>query len=48
MSDTVQVLEALLPNVAGAQEIPVSCAGALTVRLNDCEPPLKEDVIWAV
>ena len=39
LSDTVQVLDALLPMVEGAQEIPVSCVGAFAVRLNDCDPP---------
>jgi hypothetical protein len=39
LSETVHVLEALLPKVAGAQEIPVSCAGASAVRLKDCELP---------
>jgi hypothetical protein len=36
-SVTVQVLDALLPSVDGAQERDVSCAGALTVRTKVCE-----------
>jgi hypothetical protein len=47
-SDTVQVLEALLPKVAGAQDSVLSFAGAVRVRTKDCEPPLKDAVIWAV
>ena len=48
LSDTVQVLDALLPNVAGVQDSPVSCAGAVAVRPKICAPPLNEAVIWAV
>ena len=47
-SDTVQVLDALLPKVAGAQDRVLSFAGALSVRTKDCEPLLKDAVIWAV
>jgi hypothetical protein len=34
---TVHVLDALLPNVEGAQASDVSCAGALAVRVKVCE-----------
>ena len=40
LSDTVQVLEALLPKVAGVQDSPLSCAGAVRVSTNDREPAL--------
>ena len=35
LSDTVQVLVALLPSVDGVQESPVKVAGALAVMVND-------------
>ena len=35
LSDTVQVLVALLPSVDGAQVSPVKVTGALAVRVND-------------
>ena len=48
LSDRVQVLEALLPKVAGAHDSVLSPVEALRLRVNDCEPPLKDAVIWAV
>jgi hypothetical protein len=33
-SDTVQLLDALLPKVEGAHDIDVSCAGTTAERLN--------------
>ena len=48
LSERVQVLEALLPKVAGAQDSVLSFAGAVRVRVNGCEPPLNDAVIWAV
>jgi hypothetical protein len=39
-SVTVQVLDALLLKLEGAQAIPVTCAGAVAVTVADCEPPL--------
>ncbi len=48
LSDTVQVLDALLPRLEGAQDTDVSCTGAVAERVNGCEPLLKEAVIWAV
>ncbi len=47
-SDRVQVLEALLAKVAGAQDSVLSLAAAVRVRVNGCEPPLNDAVIWAV
>ena len=46
--DTVHVLEALLPSVEGAQDTPVSCAGALTESAKDAEPPLRAPMSRAV
>ena len=40
-SVTVQVLDALLPNVDGVQDNDVSCAGALMVRTKVCEALLR-------
>jgi uncharacterized protein with beta-barrel porin domain len=40
LSDTVQVLDALLPRLDGAQDTDVSCAGAVAERVKDCAPPL--------
>jgi len=40
-SVTVQVLDALLPSVDGAQERDVSCAGALMVRTKVGEAPFR-------
>ncbi len=48
LSDRVQVLEALLAKVAGAQDSVLSLAAAVRVRVNGCEPPLNDAVIWAV
>ena len=45
---TVQVLEALLPKVEGAQTIDVSCAGAAALSVNVCERPLSVPVNRAV
>ena len=45
---TVQVLEALLPSVDGAQATEVSCAGALAVRVKVCEELFKVAVSSAV
>ena len=39
-SVTVQVLDALLLRLEGAQAIPVTCAGAVAETVTDCEPPL--------
>ena len=39
-SVTVQVLDALLLRLEGAQAIPVTCAGAVAETVADCEPPL--------
>lgn len=44
----MQVLDALLPKEVGVHDIPVSCAGALTVRLPDAELPLNDAEICAV
>ena len=38
---TVQVLDALLPSVAGAQASELSCAGALPVSVKVCEVPFR-------
>ena len=38
---TVQVLDALLPRVEGAQASDVSCAGAVALRVKVCEAPLS-------
>jgi len=38
---TVQVLDALLPNVEGAQTTDVSCAGATALRVKVLEPPFR-------
>ena len=35
LSDTVQVLVALLPKVEGVQESPIKVAGALALMVND-------------
>jgi len=45
LRETVQVLVSLLPSVEGAHDIPVSCAGAVAARPNDCEVPLNDAVI---
>jgi hypothetical protein len=47
-SVTVQVLEALLPNVDGVHDKDVSCAGALIVRAKVLEPPFSEAVSVAL
>ena len=41
MSDTVQVVEALLPRADGEQDTEVSCAGALAVSVKLWEPPFR-------
>jgi hypothetical protein len=38
---TVQMLEALLPRVEGAQASDVSCAGAAALSVKVCEAPLR-------
>jgi len=38
---TVQVLDALLPKVVGAQASDVSCAGATALSVKVCEPPFR-------
>jgi hypothetical protein len=38
---TVQVLDALLPSVEGAQASEVSCAGATALSVKVCERPLR-------
>jgi hypothetical protein len=48
LSDTVQIEVALLPSVDGLQATLVSCAGALPVNVNACEPLLSVAVICAV
>ena len=45
---TVQVLDALLPKLEGEQDTDVSCAGAVPVSVNVCDPPLREAVSNAV
>jgi hypothetical protein len=45
---TVQVLDALLPRLDGEHDTDESCAGALPVRVNVCDPPFKEAVSSAV
>ena len=45
---TVQVLDALLPRVEGAQATEVSCAGALAVRVKVFEEPFRVLVSRAV
>ena len=45
---TVQVLEALLLSVEGAQATELSCAGALPVRVKVCEEPFRVLVSTAV
>ena len=47
-SDTVQVLEALLPRVDGVHDSDVSCAGALAVSVKVCEIALRLAVRSAV
>ena len=44
----VQVLDALLPRVEGAQASEVNCAGALAVSVKVCEEPFRVDVRTAV
>ena len=44
----MQVLDALLPNVDGVHETPVSRTGAAAVSEKFCEPPLSDAVICAV
>ena len=39
-SVTVQVLDALLLKLEGAQAIPVTCVATVAVTVADCEPPL--------
>jgi hypothetical protein len=41
-NETVQVLDALLPNEEGEQDTEVSCAGALAVSVNVCVAPFSE------
>ena len=45
---TVQVLDALLPSVAGAQATDVSCAGALAVTVKVCDTLFRVAVSRAV
>ena len=45
---TVQVLDALLPSMAGAQARELSCAGALAVSVKVCEEPFRVLVSRAV
>ena len=45
---TVQVVDALLPKVAGAQLTELSCAGALAVKVKVCEEPFSVLVKRAV
>jgi hypothetical protein len=45
---TVQVLDALLPKLEGEHDTDESCAGALAVRVNVCDPPFREAVSNAV
>jgi len=45
---TVQMLDALLPSVEGAQATELSCAGALAVRVKVCEEPFRVPVSTAV
>ena len=45
---TVQVLDELLPRVAGAQATEVSCAGALPVKVKVREEPFRVLVSTAV
>lgn len=45
---TVQVLDALLPSVEGAQATDVSCAGALAVTLKVCDTAFRVAVSRAV
>ena len=45
---TVQVLDALLPSVEGAQASEVSCAGALAVTVKVCETLFRVAVSTAV
>ena len=40
LSDTVQVADALLPKLYGAQDTDESCAGAVAERVKGCDPPL--------
>jgi hypothetical protein len=44
----VQVLDPLLPKLEGEHDTEESCAGALAVRVNVCDPPFKEAVSNAV
>ncbi len=41
-NETVQVLDALLPNEDGEQDTEVSCAGALAVSVKVCVAPFNE------
>jgi hypothetical protein len=41
-SETVQLVDALLPNDVGEHESEVSCAGALPVRVKVCVAPFSE------
>ena len=45
---TVQVLDALLPSVEGAQATETSCAGALAVSVKVWETPFRVAVSTAV
>lgn len=45
---TVQVLDELLPRVAGAQATEVICAGALPVKVKVCDEPFSVLVSKAV
>ena len=47
-SETVQLLDALLPREAGEQDTELSCAGALPVSVNVWEAPLSVAVSNAV
>ena len=48
MSDTVQVVVALLDRVDGEQDTELSCAGALAVRVKFWETPFRLAVSRAV
>ncbi len=48
LSDTVQVLDALLPKLVGAQESPVSCVGEVRVNVTVFVDPAVPAVIMAV
>jgi hypothetical protein len=41
-NETVQLVEELLPNEVGEQEMELSCAGAFTVSVKFCAAPFKD------